>query len=97
MKIQTTITETIEQVQVIKEVKKQKAMITFEVDQDFLDVINVLGNISATEVRKLTGKPEMYNAVEKVWCFVRNNPQLGSLINYDSPNGFTLKLKPQEH
>lgn len=94
MQVQTNITETTEQVQVIKEVKKQKATVTFEVDQDFLDVITVLGNISMTEVRKLTGKPEMYNAVEKVWCFVRNDPQLELLINYDSTNGFTLR--PQE-
>lgn len=91
MQIQTNITETVERVQVVKEVKRQKATVTLEVNQDFLDVINVLGRMSPTEVQRLTGKSEMYEATEKMWNFVRNDSKLASFVNYKYPYGFTMK------
>ena len=91
MKVQTNITETIEQVQVIKEIKKHKATITLEVDQGFVDVLNVLGRLSKDTVKVITNKPEQYEATYKLWAGVRHNAILQSVLAYDYPDGFTLK------
>lgn len=91
MKIQTQITETIEQVQVVQEVKKQKATVIIEVDQDFVDILNVLGKLSQDKVQSITGNPEHYKATTKLWTAIRHNSRLTAVLDYEYPCGFSLK------
>lgn len=94
MKIQTTITETVEQVQVIKEVKKHKATVTLEVDQDFVDILNFLGEIRPSQVKEITKNENTSNAINKLWEAIYGSKELKSVLSRDRDNNFVL-LKPQ--
>lgn len=91
MKIKTQITETVERVQV----KKHKATVTLEVDQDFVDILNVLGRLSKDTVKAITNKPDQYAATYKLWAGIRHNAVLQSILAYDYSDGFTLKYEEQ--
>lgn len=90
MKVQTNITETVEQVQVIKEIKKKKATITLEVDQDFVDLINFLGEISPSQVKEIVKNENTNLAITKLWYAIRSSEELKSVLGRDYDNNFVL-------
>ena len=90
MQIQTNITETIEQVQV----KKQKATVTLEVNQDFADLMNFFGEVTRTNFVKMGGTDDQYQIAATLWNKIHNNKELRSVLDFDFQRGFTMK--PQE-
>lgn len=94
MQIQTQITETVEQVQVIKEIKKQKATVTLDVDQDFVNVINFIGLLTLSDVKDAGGQSSHFNSLEKLWLCVHADKELTNVLSFDNVMKFTLK--PQE-
>lgn len=96
MQIQTKVTETIEQVpvQVIKKVKKHKATVTFEVDEEFLDVINFFGEASEGSFESIGGTSVQYQATYKIWAKIFESKELRKVVDFDYDSGFTMK--PQE-
>lgn len=95
MKIQTQITETVEQVQVIKEVKKQKATVTFDVDQDFIDLINLFGAMPRPDFIRIGGTVEQFTTVVALWNAIHKNPELRNVLDFEYQRGFTMKQQVQ--
>ena len=90
MKVQTNITETIQQVQD----KKQKATVTLEVDQDFDELMNFFGNVTQTSFVKMGGTDDQYQIAATLWNKIHNNKELRNVLDFDFQSGFTMK--PQE-
>lgn len=97
MKVQTNITETVEQVQVqvIKEIKKHKATVTLEVDQDFVDLMNFFGNVTQSDFIQMGGTNEQYQIIATLWNKIHNNTELRNVLNFDYQRGFTMKQQVQ--
>ena len=95
MKVQTNITETVKQVQVIKEIKKHKATVTLEVDQDFAELMNFFGNVTQTNFVQMGGTDEQYLIVITLWNKIYNNKELRNVLDFDFQRGFTVKPQAQ--
>lgn len=95
MKIKTQITETVEQVQVIKEVKKHKAVITIEVDTDFAELMNFFGGVTRSDFVKMGGTDQQYQIASTLWNKIHSNKELRNVLDFDFQRGFTMKLQEQ--
>lgn len=95
MQIQTKVTETVKQVKLIREVKWKKATVTFEVDEEFLDVINFFGAVTQSNFVRMGGTTEQYQSVATLWNKVHNNKELRNVLNFDFQRGFTMKPQVQ--
>jgi len=95
MQIQTNITETVKQVKLVKEVKWKKATVTFEVDEEFLDVINFFGEVKQSNFVRMGGTNEQYQSVANLWNTIHNNKELRNVLDFDFQRGFTMKPQLQ--
>lgn len=91
MKVQTRITEIVEQVQV----KKHKAVIILDVDQDFVELMNFFGNVPHANFVQMGGTNEQYQIIATLWNKIHNNTELRNVLNFDYQRGFTMKIKEQ--
>ena len=96
MKVQTQITETIEQAQVIKEIKKQKATVTLEVDQDFAELMNFFGGVTRSDFVKMGGTDQQYQIASTLWNKIHSNKELRNVLDFDFQRGFTMKLQEKQ-
>lgn len=91
MKVQTNITETIQQIQV----KKQKATVTLEVDRDFAELMNFFGNVAQTSFVKMGGTDDQYQIAAALWNKIHTNKELRNVLDFDFQRGFTMKSQEQ--
>lgn len=96
MKIQTSVTETIEQVQVIQEVKKQKATVALEVDQDFVDLMNFFGLCLPSKLTDAGASPNVIRTLSKLWMDTHSDTAIRAVLDFTYATGFTLKPQPQQ-
>ena len=92
MKVQTQI----KQVQIIKEIKKHKATVTLEVDQDFAELMNFFGNVTQTNFVQMGGTDEQYLIVITLWNKIHGNKELRNALDFDFQRGFTMKQQSEQ-
>ena len=63
MKVESTVTTTIEEVKVVTLVEKKTLHINIKVDQQFLDFINCIGLPPGSELRRMGATPEQIKSV----------------------------------
>lgn len=91
MKVQTRITEIVEQVPV----KKHKAVITLDVDQDFAELMNFFGNVTHANFLQMGGTDQQYQIAATLWNKIHSNKELRNVLDFDFQRGFTMKSQTQ--